>query len=172
MIIVFITAAFFFLLSSLGASLVRYILDPVLGLQSVRSAVVPSVIAQFLGRCSFVALYHRVEAVIEHSIEKTEAEQQVSDASDDNSATNTDLEAAKLKLELNDVASGLAAGTGFGGMHAILLFGSLLALETADLGVLLQPSCPLPSLVVSGLNCFFFFFLDLFWMLFTFFGMR
>lgn len=83
------------------------------------------------------------------------------------------MEAAKLKLELNDVACGLAAGTGFGGMHAILMYGTLLASESADLGVLYQPSCPyLPALIVSAMNCFHFCVLDVFWMLLTFFGMR
>jgi hypothetical protein len=53
------------------------------------------------------------------------------------------------------------------------MFGTLLAYETADLGVLYQPSCPmLPSLLVSALHCFFFTILDIFWMLLTFFGMR
>jgi hypothetical protein len=48
-----------------------------------------------------------------------------------------------------------------------------LASETSDLGVLYQPSCPkVPALLVSALNTFCFFFMDIFWMLFTFFGMR
>jgi hypothetical protein len=54
-----------------------------------------------------------------------------------------------------------------------LLFGSLLSSETYDAGILYQSSClKLPSLTVSGINTFFFFILDLFWMFFTFFGMR
>lgn len=181
LIIIFMTAAFFFLLSCLCASFVWYILDPLIGLSNAWSALIPGVFMQFIGRCSFVFLYHRVEAVIETSIERTEQEQQELAREEDPAAaaaaadidTTADLNAAKLRLELNDTASGIAAGTGFGGMHAILMFGSLLASETADFGVLYQPSCPfLPSLVVSALNCFIFFFLDIFWMQFTFFGMR
>jgi hypothetical protein len=170
LIIVFITAAFFYLLASLAASRAWYVLDPVIGLESAWSAILPGIIFQFIFRCAFVALYHKVEAVIAYSIEKTEEEQRQGEA---DLSEPTDITTAKLKLELNDVASGVAAGTGFGGMHAILMFGSLLAYETSDLGILYQPSCPyLPSLLVSALNCFFFFFLDIFWMLFTFFGMR
>jgi len=170
LIIVFITSAFFFLLAGLSASLLWYIFDPVIGLGNAWSAIIPGVFFQFLFRCMFVALYHKVEAVIESSIAKTEEQLQTQD---DDDSQAPDLDAAKLRLELNDVASGVAAGTGFGGMHAIIMFGSLLAFETADLGVLFQPSCPaVPSLVVSALNCFFFYFLDIFWMLLTFYGMR
>lgn len=171
LIIVFITAAFFYLLSSLVASMFWYVLDPLIGLENAWCAILPGVIFQFIFRAAFVALYHKVEAVIEYSIEKTEENQRRSTDQDPQEAT--DITMAKLKLELNDVASGIAAGTGFGGMKSILMFGSLLAYETSDLGILYQPSCPdMPSLLVSGLNCFFFFFLDIFWMLFTFFGMR
>jgi len=166
LIIVFVTAAFFYLLSCLGASCVWYILDPVLGLDSAWTALVPGILSQFFARCMFCSIYHRVEQMIEISIERTEQE-----GASGNS--RTDLSAAKLRLALNDVASGFAAGTGFGGMHALLMFGSLLASETADMGVLYQPSCPyLPSLLVSSVNSFVFFFLDIFWMLLTFFGMR
>lgn len=166
LIIIFITSAFFYLLSVLCASVFWYILDPVLGLDNAWTALIPGVFSQFFARCAFCNLYHKVEKVIEISIERSEQEE--------NSATSTaDITAAKLKLELNDVASGFAAGTGFGGMHALLMFGSLLASETADMGVLYQPSCPyLPSLVVSSVNSFVFFFLDVFWMLFTFYGTR
>ena len=172
LIIVFITAAFFFLLASLATSIVWTILDPVIGLGGPISVLVPAIVCQFLFRCGFVSLYHRVETAIETSIEKSEDEQLQSDANE-NSSGDDDLATAKLKLELNDYASGIAAGTGFGGMHAILLFGSLLASESSDLGVLFQDSCPhLPSLVTSALNCFIFFFLDIIWMLFTFYGVR
>eukprot|EP00429_Kryptoperidinium_foliaceum_P006539 CAMPEP_0176012436 /NCGR_PEP_ID=MMETSP0120_2-20121206/5796_1 /TAXON_ID=160619 /ORGANISM="Kryptoperidinium foliaceum, Strain CCMP 1326" /LENGTH=299 /DNA_ID=CAMNT_0017345325 /DNA_START=119 /DNA_END=1015 /DNA_ORIENTATION=- len=169
LIIIFVTAAFFYLLSCLGASIFWYIMDPLLGLDNAWTALVPGVLAQFLARCGFVGLYHRVEKVIEVSIERSEAENR----ENSRPQSTADVSAAKLKLELNDVASGVAAGTGFGGMHCLMMFGSLLASETADMGVLYQPSCPyLPSLVVSSVNSFVFFFLDLFWMLFTFFGMR
>jgi len=136
-------------------------------------AIAPAVMCQFLFRVGFVKLYHQVEHAVEESIAASEAEREDNDGGDDNASSTSDVATAKLKLELNDAASGLAAGVGFGGMHAIVFFGSLLASETATTGVLYQPSCPyVPSLAVSALNCCCFFFLDIMWMLFTFFGVR
>lgn len=176
LLIVSISAAFFYLLSASAASLCWYILDPTIGLASAWSAIIPGVFFQFLFRCLFVTTYHNVENVIEASIENSEEEeeedeQQPGSRSDDDQHSR--IQVAKNKLSLNDAACGIAAGVGFGGLHAILLFGSLLASETYDSGVLYQPSCPkVPSLMVSALNTFCFFFLDIFWMLFTFFGIR
>jgi hypothetical protein len=180
LIIVFTTAAFFYLLACLAASICWYVLDPVIGLGGAWSAIIPGIFFQFIFRCAFVSLYQKVEQVIEDSFDKSEMElqerqqqNQSGHINNDAASQNTDIDTAKLKLELNDTASGIAAGTGFGGMHAIILFGSLLASESADLGVLYQPSCPyMPSLIVSALHCFHFFFLDIFWMLLTVFGMR
>lgn len=169
LLIVSITAAFFYLLAVSAASLVWYILDPVIGLSGAMAAIIPGVFFQFIFRSLFANIYFKVENVIEASIAKSEEEQQ--DNNDENEADA--VQAAKNRLALNDLACGLAAGVGFGGMHAILLFGSLLASETFDAGILYQPSCPkVPTLTVSSLNTFCFFFLDVFWMLFTFFGMR
>jgi Aph-1 protein len=120
-----------------------------------------------------VALYHRVEKVIRLSIEQEDARGRT--------GTNDDLEdyddnwtaAAKLRLQLNDASCGVAAGVGFGGMHAIMLYGSLLANETANAGILYQDSCPaIPSLVQSAVYALCFSIMDIFWMLLTFFGMR
>lgn len=181
LLIVSTSAAFFFLLGASTASLCWYILDPVIGLDGAWSALLPGVFFQFIFRCLFVGLYHRVESVIEVSIEKTEEDRDqqppggggLDDDPTDSSREHADLRAAKTKLSLNDVACGLAAGIGFGGFHAILMFGSLLASETSDVGVLYQPSCPgVPSLLVSAINTFFFFLLDVLWMLLTYFGMR
>lgn len=175
LLIVSITAAFFYLLAASAASFFWFLLDPTIGLDSPWSAIIPGVFFSFIFRCLFVSTYHKVETVIEASIEKSEEER--SGASDDddnnNNGNNDSIGVSKKRLALNDAACGLAAGVGFGGMHAVLLFGSLLASETSDVGILYQPSCPkVPTLAVSGINTFCFFFLDIFWMLFTFFGMR
>lgn len=172
LLIVSITAAFFFLLAASAASVCWYIIDPVIGLGGPWAAIIPGVFFQFIFRSLFAHTYFKVETVIEASIAKSEEDR---DDGDENEGEDSgaEIQAAKNRLALNDVACGLAAGVGFGGMHAILLFGSLLASETFDSGVLYQPSCPkVPSLTVSSLNTFCFFFLDVFWMLFTFFGMR
>ena len=82
-------------------------------------------------------------------------------------------ESAKLRLELNDWSSSLAAGTGYGGMHVIFLYGTLLASEANNVGTLYQPSCDvMPSLVNSALVSHLFSLLDMVWMMWTFYGMR
>jgi len=176
LLIVSITAAFFYLLSSVASGLCWYIFNDFIGISWKWFAIAPAVLCQFLVRVGFVKLYHQVEQAVQESIAVSEAEREENSSGDDNASTGTDPDVAataKLKLELNDAASGLAAGVGFGGMHAIVFFGSLLASETATTGVLYQPSCPyVPSLAVSALNCCSFFFLDIMWMLFTFFGVR
>lgn len=228
LVIVVTTAAFFFLLATLLASLVWFVLDKI-GLGGVLAATIPGVFFQFLFRCVFVSLYHRVEAVIQESLDRqhrkevreereraagagqggaaaaaaatpsnNETDTQRSHAngrtndgnsnlntsnhSSSNSSSNRDgsrskttwSEAARLRLQLNDASCGVAAGVGYGGMHAILLYGTLLASEASHSGgVLYQQSCPgVPSLIVSAIYSFCFTILDVFWMLFTFFGMR
>jgi len=187
LVIVVTTSAFAFLLSALFSSMVWWIFDRVgLDLGGV-VILLPSVIFQFLMRCGFVSLYHKVEEVIEASIDR-HAEQQREEQqrqrrnganNNNNNNNNTNdgedswADSARLRLELNDWSCGLAAGTGFGGMHAFLLFGTLLASESGNYGTLFQESCPgIPSLLLSALNAFFFSILDIAWMLFTFFGMR
>jgi hypothetical protein len=163
------------------------------------AALIPGVFFQFVARCLFVHLYHKVERVIQVSLEKQDMiQQQQSENQTDSNPTDASVrgvnnernhttannnlnenklnwtEAAKLRLQLNDASCGVAAGVGFGGMHAILLYGTLLASEaTNNAGVLYQSSCPaMPALVVSGLYACLFTILDVFWMLMTFFGMR
>ena len=168
LVIVVTTSAFAFLLAALGASLFWYAFH-VGNVNHPIFIVIPGIIFQGIMRCGFVALYHKVEKVIEVSIARHEQHQH--DRSDEGAEAMT--ESARLRLELNDWACGLAAGTGFGGMHAVLLYGTLLASETGNMGTLFQDSCPsMPALLLSAFNAFFFTILDVVWMLLTFFGMR
>jgi len=187
LVIVVTSAAFFFLLSAVAASIVWWMFD-VVGLDGPVAVIFPGVFFQFVLRCVFVSIYHRVERVIQITLHKHHDEEMrrrngeggdrgESDAS--MRATrrhrNEELsEVAKLRLQVNDASCGVAAGVGYGGMHAILLFGTLLASQTTNnVGILYQESCPtIPSLVVSAVLACFFSVLDVFWMLFTFFGMR
>ena len=233
LVIVVTTAAFFYLLATLAASIAWRILQAIGWQGDGLAAILPGVFFQFILRCCFVALYHKVERVIQSSLEKqheeeleaynnnslpngnhplaqqlqqqqqqppsdvslragrnsrqgvygdqsalnhpshwTEDEQQQQQRADSEKLSWT--EAAKLRLQLNDASCGVAAGVGFGGMHAVLLYGTLLASETGlDQGVLYQAFCPMmPSLAVSAIYAFSFSILDIFWMLLTFFGMR
>lgn len=191
LVILVTTAAFFFLLAATTSSVTWYLLDVVLGLSGPLSAILPSILFQFIFRCAFTALYHKVERVIQLSLQKQKHEEEVKqrqeqqpDVSADahrlrndrnnNGAVGTWTEAARLRLELNDSAAAVASAVGFGGMHAIVLYGTLFASEvSSNVGVLFQDSCPkVPSLAVSALMANMFSILQVFWMLLTFFGMR
>lgn len=116
-------------------------------------------------------MYHKVEAVIEKSILKHEEENDDDTPENDNQIELS--ESSRLRLELNDATCGLASGVGFGGMHTVMLYGTLLASEGGNMGTLYQSSCTLmPSLVNSGIMAFFFGILDIVWMMACFYGMR
>lgn len=142
-----------------------------------------SIVAQFVCRCAFVHMYHKVEAVIEHSILKHEQEEEEENNEEDDEANGDNgpaverdthvSERSRLRIELNDVTCGLAAGIGFGGMHTVLLYGTLLASEGGNMGTLYQSSCSImPSIVNSGCMAFCFSLLDIVWMMVCFYGMR
>lgn len=172
LVIIVTTSALFFLLSALGASFVWWLFAAV-GLDGVVSLLLPGVLSQFLFRCSFVSLYHKVEKVIRLSIEQEDARGRTGTNDDLEEYDETWTAAAKLRLQLNDASCGVSAGVGFGGMHAIMLYGSLLASESGNAGVLYQDSCPaIPSLAQSAVYALCFSIMDIFWMLLTFFGMR
>jgi hypothetical protein len=189
LVIVVTTAAFFFLLAAVTASLAWTIFHAI-GLGGPLAALVPGVFFQFAFRCGFVALYHNVEQVIQNSMEKSDQrrrdvahpEQGINSTDAPNARIEQNItqesdqwtEATKLRLQLNDASCGVAAGVGFGGMHVIMLYGTLWASQVGDSeGVLYQDACPqVPSLALSAVYAFLFSILDVFWMLFTFFGMR
>ena len=197
LVIVVTSSAFFFLMSAVVASFFWWSFH-LIGLRGPLAAIIPGILSQFAFRCWFVSVYHRVEKAIQLSVQQHEAQddtthqrppttsgsrEEESGALGDGTGvdTNTDqrsvkswTQVAKLRLELNDAACGIAAGVGFGGMHTIMLYGTLLASEmTKNVGVLYQESCPgMPSLVVSAIYALCFSMLDVFFMLFTFFGMR
>lgn len=188
LVIVATSAAFFFLLASTFASLTWFVFHTI-GLNGPFSSIIPGVFFQFVARCAFVSLYHKVENVIQLSLQKQRDDELKDEQSGSNRGTDEGVadansrftynnnrhwtDVARLRLELNDSVSAIAASTGYGGMHAVLLYGTLLARQTGNVGVLYQSSCPgMPSLVVSACFAFLFSILDIFWMLFAFFGMR
>lgn len=183
LVIVVTTAAFFFLLGATPASFFWSIFHAI-GLRGPLAAIIPGVFFQFVTRCAFVTIYHKVERVIQVTLQKQLEEERYAESGNGGGSTESVrpaqrnreewTEIVKLRLQLNDASCGVAAGVGFGGMHAIMLFGTLLASQMKNnIGVLYQESCPgMPSLAVSAIFACLFSILDVFWMLFTFFGMR
>ena len=195
LIIIVTTAAFAYLLSTVVSSLL-WLPVPASLRDNPYLLIFPSIAAQFVTRAGFVWLYHKVEHSVERSVRRHQAagervraeaaaarRRRRSSAEDaaansDANANNDDdeppaSESAKLRLELNDWSSSLAAGTGYGGMHIIFLYGTLLASEANNVGTLYQPSCEvMPSLVNSAIVSHLFSLLDIVWMMWTFYGMR
>ena len=175
LVIIVTTASFAQLLSCLLAALLHLPFKGLsLGAQSIFVIIPTSIIAQAFCRCGFVYLYHKVEGVIEKSISQHELQSNNAQSkSQSNSETNQVSEISQLRLELNDASVGIAAGVGFGFFHTIMLYGTLLASENSRMGTLYQESCTfMPSVFNSAIMAFFFGFLDILWMLMTFYGMR
>jgi hypothetical protein len=190
LVILVTTAAFFYLLSAVFSAIVWKAFDA-MGMGGVTAVILPSILLQFFFRCGFVSMYHKVEKVIQESIAKHEQDAPtpeddvgtIPESTDtvvatrrenNNNNTTSWTETAKLHLELNDASAAIAAATGFAGMNAFLGYGTLLASETHNnRGVLFQESCPgIPTVMVSALLAAEFSILQVFWMLFTFFGVR
>ena len=179
LVIVVTTSAFAYLCSAVVSALLWLPVPEALR-GNPYAIIFPSVAVQFFFRAGYVWLYHRIEDTVEKSIERhsvarargqTRRQQQHGGPSDQSDDSENDP--ARLRLELNDWSSGLAAGCGFGGMHAALLYGTLLASEVGNLGTLYQPSCDImPSLVNAAVVAALFSICDCLWMLLTFFGMR
>ena len=197
LVIIVTTSAFAYLASTVVSSLL-WLPVPASLRDNPYVLMFPSIAAQFVTRAGFVWLYHKVEHSVERSVRRHErAEERVraeaaaarrrrrrmdgsSDNGHDGAAEDDDddepppaSESSKLRLELNDWSSSLAAGTGYGGMHVIFLYGTLLASEANNVGTLYQPSCEvMPSLVNSAAISHLFSLLDIVWMMWTFYGMR
>uniref|UniRef100_A0A7S1ZJJ0 Uncharacterized protein n=1 Tax=Ditylum brightwellii TaxID=49249 RepID=A0A7S1ZJJ0_9STRA len=176
LIILVTTSAFAYLLSALVQALVWLPFSKSSISNNVVLIVIPGVIVQCLFRCGFVIMYQKVESVVKKSVARHESHINANRRlnNNDNSDTNVpESETARLNLELNDASCGLAAATGFGGMHSLLLYGTLLSSEGGNGGTLYQPSCSaMPSLVSGALIAFLFTILDAVWMLLTFYAVR
>jgi len=195
LIIIITTSAFAYLVSTVVSSLL-WLPVPASSRDNPYILMFPSIAAQFVTRAGFVWLYHKVEHSVERSIRRHERSEERARAEaaaarrrrrrvsstevDANNASDDDAEdeppaseSSKLRLELNDWSSSLAAGTGYGGMHIIFLYGTLLASEANNVGTLYQPSCEvMPSLANSAVISHLFSLLDIVWMMWTFYGMR
>jgi anterior pharynx defective protein 1 len=171
LVIVVTTSAFFQLLACLLSSLI-HLPFRFMDSNAVYIIIPTSVVSQALLRCAFVKIYHKVERVIEKSIQRHEAENR-DETRNSSDQTEEVSEVSLLRLELNDVSCGLASGVGFGFMHTVMLYGTLLASENNRIGTLYQESCTaMPSIFNSALMAFMFGVLDIVWMMLSFYGMR
>jgi anterior pharynx defective protein 1 len=171
LVIVVTTSAFFQLLSCLLSSLI-HLPFRFMDTNAVYIIIPTSVASQALFRCAFVKIYHKVERVIEKSIQRHESENR-DETRNSSDQTEEASEVNLLRLELNDVSCGLASGVGFGFMHTVMLYGTLLASENNRIGTLYQESCTvMPSIFNSALMAFMFGILDIVWMMLSFYGMR
>eukprot|EP00970_Alexandrium_tamarense_P001319 scaffold137_cov192-Alexandrium_tamarense.AAC.13 len=195
LVILAVCSAFGYLISALGSSLVWLALSSLsssLGGVSSGSTsswgtllalAVPSVTCQMIVRCWFVKIYFRVEDVIRRSVAKHEEE-----TANDNNNSTSHAETNALQLQLNDLSCSLASGSGYSLLHALFLYGTLLASESSEDaaggayggggstghgGTLYQESCGImPSLVNGALVAGMFGVLDVIWMCGVFYGMR
>lgn len=108
-------------------------------------------------------VYHCIEDVIARSVrthERHEREQRTAACSVPTGDAVTALppalnKSALLRLVLNDWTCGIAVGTCFCGVHSVMLYGTLLALELSNVRTLYHPFCPnVPSLVNSAIAAF------------------
>ncbi|KAL7502674.1 hypothetical protein ACHAWX_000518 [Stephanocyclus meneghinianus] len=183
LLILAICSAFAYLMSALFSSALWWLFSLIPGSDdgwgALLALVLPSVLCQCIVRCGFVKMYFRVEDVIRRSVAKHEAE--TAAESHDNSGDHAETNA--LQLQLNDLSCSVASGAGYAFLHALFLYGTLLASESGEQysstnstprdGTLYQSSCTaLPSLINGALISGMFSILDVLWMCSVFYGMR
>lgn len=192
--IIAIISAFFHLLSVLISS-IFYLPLRLLNRDNAKNKLdwlyimLTSIALQTVCRYFLVKLYRIVEAFLLSVLEKGREDQDHPNSSErrtyrfyenkkihiNNSSTglNNIDPVVQLKLELNDVTCALASGIGFGGMHAVILYGTLLVSQVHEKGTLFQPSCErFPSLIPTAVITCLFSILDVIWMLIFFYGIR
>lgn len=147
LVIIAISGAFAYLVALLLSSALWAMFGPVK--QTAAIMVVLGVLCQVVMRAVLYRLYHRTEILIKSANHPV------------------------LHMPLNDITSSLAAGTGYGLMHAVMIFGSVLASGNSDPGVLFAPSCTrTPLVVVLALLALAFTMMDLSFMALTFLYLR
>lgn len=104
--------------------------------------IIVAVLMQEAARFIFIHCYRRTEVIIKNSIDYS-----------------YDM------LPLNDLSTSLAAGMGFGTMHALMMAGSLIAASGGE-GTLFDDSCPtVPLVLVVSITALAFTILDVIFMI-------
>jgi len=146
LVIVSISASFFWLISTMVSSTIWYFVVP---LQNVPWFIVPlGVFSQEAGRYIFFTFYAKAEASF--SVISTNA----------------------IAFPMSDFYSATAAGLGFGVISSLLLDGSILAFSTGP-GTIFSDTCPhFSTFVISAWNAFFMNIFHIFLMVIAFDGYR
>ena len=126
------------------------------GVGTLFALSIPGVACQMLLRCLFVSVYFRVEDVIRRSVAKHEEEERAAaeyrnggaaasnnvggsnaeqqQQQQQNSPDDAHAETNALQLQLNDLSCSVASGCGYALLHALFLYGTLLASEGGESG--------------------------------------
>uniref|UniRef100_A0A7S1B4Q7 Uncharacterized protein n=1 Tax=Corethron hystrix TaxID=216773 RepID=A0A7S1B4Q7_9STRA len=176
LLIVAVTSAFAYLIYSACASVVWFLLTLLFkGKGGSLSSLIPAIVFQTIGRVHFLTIYRGVESSIWASIgrdavnraARANARRPRTPGGGKDERAAIPLEPVQsdvprdMRLELNDAICSIAAGSGYGIMHGLMLYGTLLASEGGGSNTLIQPSCPqIPSLIQSAIICALFSILD------------
>lgn len=144
LLVIAITAAVMWLFAILIVSLMWSIMSGTTWLWFTLVATA----TQELVRLMLVRVYRRMETVIRKALDRSDPR--------------------KVDFKLNDETSSLAAGVGFGTMHAVVMYGSVLA-SSGGPATLYSDSCTLvPLVVVSGIYALIFLLMDVIFMVIAF----
>lgn len=174
LVIVFTCCAFCCLIAIFLSSLLYAAVDAIIpGSVYGGVLIVISIVCQAGCRAVFVRYYMKVEEAIEISIQNSLRANNNSDGSVASGTGNENVN-DQPAMALNDMSSALAAGTGYGFMHAVMLCGTLLASEAGDdVGTLYQDSCSdIPSVINTAMTAMMFSLLDILLMYLYFFAVR
>jgi hypothetical protein len=145
LMILTILAAFFWLVAALVAALFWRILPDD---TAVLMAAV-GVIVQEMGRFALVSVYRRTEKIII-----------AVSASEESITSSPPFLGVAMRFPLNDWSSSLAAGVGFGTMHALIVFGSVLAASEGPATLYEGSCCGVPMLLLYAVLALAFVMLD------------
>ncbi|CAK4121259.1 unnamed protein product [Aphanomyces euteiches] len=127
LVILTITAAFFYLLGLLVSATLWSIIPPLH--DSIQATIPVSIIIQEIFRYAFFQVYIRSEQAVKRVTTK------------------------QNQLPLNDLTSSFASGVGFALMRSLMLYGSVLAASMTGEGAAFTSTCPqLPLVYASALS--------------------
>ncbi|RHZ33498.1 hypothetical protein DYB37_008598 [Aphanomyces astaci] len=147
LVILSITAAFFYLLGLLVAATLWTVIPPLH--DSIHATIPVAILVQELFRYAFFVVYIRCEQAVKRVTTK------------------------QNQLPLNDLTSSFASGVGFALMRALMMYGTVLASSLAGEGASFTATCPqIPLVFASALSTLALTLLDVALMVLAFEGYR